>query len=142
MTALRILQFAALTAVLLHASVSDVRRHEVDDWVWIVTALLGLVGIRLTDLPSMILGAAAILAIEVPLAVIQKEKAIGGADIKLSAAAGFLLGIRRGLYAQIIGLTLAVLLVPVIRKIRHTPKDTAFPLVPFLAAGILTAYFI
>lgn len=82
------------------------------------------------------------LLTEVPLAVIMKDKAIGGADIKISAAAAFLLGSFRGLAALISGLLLAVTVMPAVKRIRKEENDVPFPLVPFLAAGIITVYLL
>ena len=64
------------------------------------------------------------------------------ADIKLSAAGAFLLGWQKGLAALILGLTLSLIVVPVARRIRHEDNRKAFPLVPFLAVGIMTAFLI
>lgn len=143
MNLFRIIQGAALAAVLVCASVSDIRRHEVDNWVWTVIVLLGLIGIHTGNAAhplSMLFGAAAILSILVPLTILQGDKGIGGADIKISAAAGFLLGGLNGLYALSIGLLLAVLAVPIDRRISGKAQNTPFPLVPFLSAGIMTAF--
>ncbi|MBR3991370.1 MAG: prepilin peptidase, partial [Clostridia bacterium] len=67
---------------------------------------------------------------------------IGGADIKLSAAGAFLLGWQKGLAALILGLTLSLIVVPIVRRIRHEDSRKAFALVPFLAVGIMTAHLI
>ena len=42
----------------------------------------------------------------------------------------------------IVGLLLAVLIMPVVRAIRHEKQDTRFALVPFLSAGQLALYYI
>ena len=75
-------------------------------------------------------------------AVINTEKAMGGADIKISTACAFLLGAGRGLAAFIIGLTLFVVIVPILRKVRHEENGEPFPMVPFLSVGTITAYLI
>ena len=138
----RIIQGILYTGFLTFGSVSDIRTHTVPDWVWMGVAGTAVIGMKLSSLPSMLLGAAAVLLIEVPLAVAMKDRAVGGADIKISAAGAFLLGWRRGLAALIVGLLLAVLIMPVVRAIRHEKQDTRFALVPFLAAGQLALYLI
>ena len=138
----RIIQGILYTGFLTFGSISDIRTHTVPDWVWMGVAGTALIGMKLSSLPSMQLGAAAVLLIEVPLAVAMKDRAIGGADIKISAAGAFLLGWRKGLAALIVGLTLSILIVPVVRAIRHEKQDTRFALVPFLAAGQLVLYYI
>lgn len=138
----RIIQGILHTGFLTFGSISDIRTHTVPDSVWMGIAGTALIGMKLSSLPSMLLGAAAVLLIEVPLAVAMKDRAIGGADIKISAAGAFLLGWRKGLAALIVGLTLSILIVPVVRAIRHEKQDTRFALVPFLAAGQLALYYI
>ena len=138
----RIIQGILYTGFLTFGSISDIRTHTVPDWVWMGIAGTALIGMKLSSLPSMLLGAAAVLLIEVPLAVAMKDRAIGGADIKISAAGAFLLGWRRGLAALIAGLMLSIFIMPVVRAIRHEKQDTRFALVPFLAAGQLALYYI
>ena len=138
----RIIQGILYTGFLTFGSVSDIRTHTGPDWVWMGLAVSAIIGMKLSSLPSMLLGAAAVLLIEVPLAVAMKDRAIGGADIKISAAGAFLLGWRKGLAALIVGLTLSILIMPVVRAIRHEKQDTRFALVPFLSAGQLVLYYI
>ena len=142
MTALCAAQGILLAGLLIYGSIHDIRTHTMPDWVWMGVAATALLGLKLSFLPSMLLGAAAVLLIEVPLAVLLKDRAIGGADIKLSAAGAFLLGWQKGLAALILGLTLSLIVVPIVRRIRHADNRKAFALVPFLAVGIMTAYLI
>lgn len=137
---LRIVRGILLAGLLLYGSIHDIRTHTMPDWVWMGVAGTALLGMKLSALPSMLLGAAAVLLIEVPLAVLLKDRAIGGADIKLSDAGAFLLGWQKGLAALILGLTMSLIIVPIVRRIRHEDNRKAFPLVPFLAVGIMTAY--
>ena len=104
--------------------------------------ILGLVGITAGELPSMLLGMVLVFLPQYLSAIINPEKALGGADIKLSSAAAFLLGAPSGLFALIVGLTLSVITVPIVRKVKKLPKNQTFPLVPFLAVGIIAAYLI
>ena len=138
----RIIQGILYTGFLTFGSISDIRTHTVPDWVWMGVAGTALICMKLSSFPSMLFGAAAVLLIEVPLAVAMKDRAIGGADIKISAAGAFLLGWRKGLTALIAGLMLSILIMPVVRAIRHEKQDTRFALVPFLAAGQLVLYYI
>ena len=137
-----VLKFLILLGILLYASIKDLREHEVPNTVWKLIAILGLVNISLRDLPSMFLGAALVFLQQIIPAVINTEKAMGGADIKISTACAFLLGAGRGLAAFIIGLTLFVVVVPIIRRVRKMPKNEPFPMVPFLAVGTIAAYLI
>ena len=137
-----VLKFLILLGILLYASIKDLREHEVPNTVWKLIAVLGLVNISVRDLPSMLLGAALVFLPQIIPAVINSDKAMGGADIKISTACAFLLGAGRGLAAFIIGLTLFVVIVPILRKVRHEENGEPFPMVPFLSVGTIAAYLI
>lgn len=135
-----VLKFLILLGILLYASIKDMREHEVPNTVWKLIAVLGLVNIELHDLPSMFLGAALVFLPQIIPAVVNPEKAMGGADLKISTACAFLLGAGRGLAAFIIGLTLFVIVVPILRKVRHEKNGEPFPMLPFLSVGTIAAY--
>ena len=135
-----VLKFLILLEILLYASIKDLREHEVPDTVWKLIVMLGLVNISLHDLPSMLIGAALVFLPQIIPAVLNTEKAMGGADIKISTACAFLLGAGRGLTAFIIGLTLFVVIVPILRKVRHEENGDPFPMLPFLSVGTIVAY--
>ncbi len=135
-----VLKFLILLGILLYASIKDLQEHEVPNTVWKLIAMLGLVNITLHDLPSMILGAVLVFLPQIIPAVINTEKAMGGADIKISTACAFLLGAGRGLAAFTIGLTLFGVIVPILRKVRHEENGEPFPMVPFLSVGTIAAY--
>ena len=137
-----VLKFQILLGILLYASIKDWREHEVPNTVWKLIAMLGLVNISLRALPSMLLGAALVFLPQIIPAVINTEKAMGGADIKISTACAFLLGASRGLAAFIIGLTLFVVIMPILREVRHEKNGEPFPMVPFLSVGTIAAYLI
>ena len=139
---LRITQGILYAGFLTYGSISDLRTHTVPDWVWMGVAGAGMLCMKLSSLPSMLLGAAAVLLIEVPLAAAMKDRAIGGADIKISAAGAFLLGWRKGLAALILGLLLSIVIMSIVRAVRHEKQDKRFALVPFLAAGQLAVYLL
>ena len=140
MTALCAAQGILLAGLLTYGSIHDIRTHTMPDWVWMGVAATAFLTFRLSSLPTMLLGAAAVLLIEVPMAILHGERAMGGADIKLSAAGAFLLGWRKGLFALILGLTLSLIVVPIARRIRHEDSRKAFALVPFLAVGIFAVF--
>lgn len=137
-----IIKTIILLALLLYASVRDIKTREVPDSVSVMLLILGLVDTNIERLPSMIIGALLVFLPQFVSALINPSKALGGADIKISSSAAFLLGAQRGLFALIVGLTLAVIAMPIIRKIRKLPKNQPFPLIPFLSIGIVAGYFI
>ena len=137
-----IIKTIILLALLLYASVRDIKTREVPDSVSGMLLILGLVDTDIGKFPSMLFGALLVFLPQFASALINPSKALGGADIKLSSAAAFLLGMPNGLFALIVGLTLAVIVIPIIRKIRNIPKDQPFPLISFLSVGIVAGYFI
>ena len=137
-----IIKTIILLTLLLYASVMDIKTREVPNPVSGMLLILGLVDKDIDQLPSMIIGMVLVFLPQFVSALINPSKALGGADIKLSSAAAFLLGAQRGLFALVVGLTLAVIVMPIIRKIQKLPKDQPFPLIPFLSVGIVAGYFI
>lgn len=72
---------------------------------------------------------------------------MGGGDIKLTAAVGFVMGLPAGTVGLILGLTAVLgydLLCKGIRKLKKTEVPAAgehiLPLAPFLSAGFIAAY--
>ena len=137
-----IIKTTILLALLLYASVRDIKTREVPDSVSGMLLILSFVDTDIERLPSMLLGMVLVFLPQLISALINPSKALGGADIKISSSAAFLLGAQRGLFALIVGLTLAVIAMPIIRRIRKLPKDQPFPLIPFLSIGIVAGYFI
>ena len=127
---------------MLYASVMDIKTREVPDSVSVMLLILGLVDVSIKEIPQMLLGALLVFLPQFISALINPSKALGGADINITSSAVFLLGAQRGLFALIVGLTLAVIVMPIIRKIRNLPKDQPFPLIPFISIGIVAGYFI
>jgi len=128
-------------AVLCVAAVQDIRAKEVDDRLHIIIAAAACIGFRAANLPGMLLGAVA-AALPLLIAALVKPNSVGGADIKLMAASGLILGAGRGIIALVIGLTLGVVSTTIFRKRKKTDLATSFPLVPFLAAGCIAAYLL
>lgn len=129
-----------LTA-LAAASVADCRRRTIPDFLCLLTAAAGLISFS----PAQLLGGLAALPL-LTAAIIQPES-MGGGDIKLTAAAGFVLGFWRGLWGLALGLLLAALYfcaVTLFKKLIHHPSSemarTALPLGPFLSIGFATLY--
>lgn len=139
---MQIIKAIILLALLLYASVRDIKTREVSDSISVMLLFLGLVDTDIARLPSMLFGALLVFLPQFVSALINPSKALGGADIKISSSAAFLLGVQRGLFALIVGLTLAVIVMPIIMNFRKLPKYQPFPLIPFLSVGIVAGYFI
>ena len=73
--------------------------------------------------------------IHIVVAALVKEGSIGGGDIKLMGACGFVLGVKRSYIALMLGLFLAVLFQTAYAK----KEDKGFAMAPYLALGCLIA---
>lgn len=99
--------------------------------------IAAFIGTDMSALPGMLLSALITGGIMLMTAAVTKSS-IGGADIKLSAACAFMLGTVQGMTGLMIGLILAV----IINSIKNRKKKhEGFPLIPYLAVGFMTAYF-
>ena len=128
-----------LCMILLTASYSDLKSREVADYMSVMVLLTAFIGVSMTDIPGMLLGGLFVSGMMILVTLLSGESCIGGADIKLGGACAFALGTTGGIAGLIIGLVLAI----VINMCRgKSTRNQSFPLVPYLAAGFLAAYFI
>lgn len=117
--------------VLLFAAEYDYATHLVPDYLPVLLLLVGLIQVDFSHaLPGL-------FAVPLPflVAAFLKEGSIGGGDIKLMAACGFILGVKKGYAALLAGLFLAILLQATFGK----KEDKGFALVPYLSVGCLLA---
>ena len=134
-------QAAFFCCLLLAASVWDLRKRIVPDTLCVLIFCLGLP----TLTPDKLSGV--LLALPLLIAALVKEGGMGGGDIKLTAAAGFVMGLPVGTVGLILGLTVVLgydLLRKGIRKLKKTEAPAAgehvLPLAPFLSVGFIAAY--
>ena len=115
--------------VLLFAAEYDMAAHTVPDYVPVLILLAGMIEVEFA--PALL----GLILVPLPFlaAALIKEGSIGGGDIKLMGACGFMLGVRRGYTALLLGLFLAV----VFQTAYAGKKDKGFALVPYLAVGCL-----
>ena len=131
-----------LSLILLYASVQDNSTRECDDALWVMILILSLVEFDARNIISMLLGGAAIFVPQMIVVLASRLGSIGGADIKISTAAGILLGFHRGVIGYAAGLTVAVIIMTIYGKVKKKDKSEPFPLMPFLSAGLVLGYFI
>lgn len=131
-----------LALLLLYASLSDLKTRRVSDCVSIMILILSLVGFEAANLPSMLIGAMIVFIPQFALAIIRPSRACGGADLKISTALAFMLGAGKGVFALIVGMLLAVIVMAIYNKVNAKDQKEAFPLVPFLSVGAMLAYLI
>lgn len=133
-----ILQGALFVALLVAASVIDIRKRIIPDTICLLIALTGCIFFK----PVKLLGMLAALPF---LIAALFHGGMGGGDIKLIAASGIVLGIAGGIAASIIGLTAMLLFYAVystVQRLRNRKYQRAFPLAPFLSIGCIVIYFI
>lgn len=118
-----------LTGLLLGISFTDARSRRIPNSLCAAVALTGLLNFRGWDalLGSVVLPGAMLLL------CLSSKLIIGGGDIKLVAALGFVLGLP-GVFLSVYISIIAFLVVYLIfwRNAKH-----AYPLGPFLSAGAL-----
>jgi len=136
------LQGLILFFILLYASCSDLTTHTMDDSLWVMVAILGIVSAEFVGWSSMLLGLLMILIPQILISFIPPHKALGGADIKLSAALAFLLGWQKGLLGFILGLLFAVVTMAVVQKENPKKKKQPFALIPFLSVAAMLIFLI
>ena len=128
--------------ILLYASCSDLTTHTMDDYLWVMVGILGLLSVSTVGLPSMLVGAVMVFVPQILIAFLPPHKALGGADMKLSTALAFLLGWQKGLAALVLGLLLAVIVMLIIQHLNKKRKKQPFALIPFLSVGALVMFVI
>lgn len=126
--------------LLFAASVWDIRKRIIPDVLCAAILLTGMMSFT----PNKVFGV--LLGLPLLIAALIKEGGIGGGDIKLTAASGFVLGLSDGVAGLIFALTIVLfyyLGLKIICKIRREKpfalKETALPLAPFLSVGFTLA---
>ena len=141
-TTLTAIKGLILCAILLWASISDIGKHEVPDFITVLILVLAFVGFEPANLPSMLVGAAVVFLPQLAVSMLRPGRAIGGADIKISTALAFLLGAEKGIFALLAGMLTGVIVMFLVRKIRKETNKEPFALVPFLSFGAMLAFMI
>ena len=127
----------ALLFILMYSSSEDIKTRNCDDGIHLMIVIAAFIGTEIRQLPGMILSGIFVMIIMLASVIIGKGK-MGGADIKLSAACAFLLGLQKGLMGLFIGLLLAI----VINLIKGKNQKQPFPLIPYLSVGFTLAFLI
>lgn len=127
--------------LLITAAVQDLKKREILNLIPLLLLLVGLIRIDPLDacLGFLLTGLPYLLA-----SVFVKRTdgfAIGGGDIKLMAACGFVLGIWGGIIQSVLSLTLAVTAGIIMALVRRKPfNEIQIPLAPCFCAGGIATY--
>ena len=131
--------FCACACTLIVISMIDFRTYEIPFGCNLVILALGAVRLIL-DLPhwySYVIGFFTVSGIFMIIYWITRGNGIGGGDIKLMAAAGFLLGWKEILLALVIGSVAGSVIHLILMKVQKKDRVLAFG--PYLALGIFFA---
>lgn len=138
MVANGIAQAVLFSFLLMAASVWDFRKRIIPDSICLLIALMGLIDFS----PVKLLGILA--ALPLLIAALCKQDGVGGGDIKLTAAAGIVLGFWGCTAGLILGLTASLFFYLLNQTIRRLQKQepqrasqAALPMAPFLSLGFL-----
>ena len=133
-----IAQAVLFLCLLLAASVWDLRKRIIPDSICLFIALTGLMDFS----PVRLWGVLA--ALPLLIAALCKPEGIGGGDIKLTAAAGMVLGFGGCTSGLLLGLTASLffyLINQLVRRLRKLEPQKAsqasLPMAPFLSLGFL-----
>lgn len=131
----RTIQGIIFSHILLVSSYSDIKTRECDDYLSVMILITAFIGIEINNLVGMFVAAMFTAGIFL-LVILTVPDGIGGADIKLAAASVFLLGFQRGIIGLVAGLLLAI----IVNAIKS--KKSGFPMIPYLTAAFIPAFFI
>ena len=138
----------AYSAILTYASHRDIRTRTVSDRVHLAILMLavikvGLSALRRQDIDMLDMAAGGLFS-SLPLLVASMLTGgkIGGADIKLMAASGLLLGLNGGITALFIGLILSVFGTILLCEYKKSDLRNSIPLVPYLSVGCFIVYLL
>lgn len=133
-----IAQAVLFLCLLLAASVWDLRKRVIPDGICLLIALTGLINFS----PVRLWGVLA--ALPLLIAALCKPEGIGGGDIKLTAAAGVVLGFWGCTAGLLLGLTASLFFYLIEQIVRWLCKlepqkaaQASLPMAPFLSLGFL-----
>lgn len=120
--------------LLVYASMKDLEKREVEDAISVMLLLVALIDNTLPGMLSALPGMLIIFIPQLIVAAINPGK-YGGADIKISTSAVAACSFAAGVTGVCTGLAIGVIIQLVMRK----KGKTGYPLVPYMAAGLLVA---
>lgn len=132
-----LLQGGLFIALLLAATIFDIRKRIIPDAICLLIAMTGFILIESVKLLGILAALPFLLAA-------LFFGGMGGGDIKLMAASGIVLGITGGIAASVLALTAMLLFYVVystVQRLRNREYQKSFPLAPFLSIGCIAIYF-
>lgn len=131
--------YCLFTSVLIVVSFLDAKTLEIPNSCTCVIAFLGVVHVLMNveNWKSYLIGAACVSGFLLILYTITKGRGIGGGDIKLMTASGFLIGATNILVAFMLGCILAAVIHLIRMKVSDSGRQLAFG--PYLCIGVWVA---
>ncbi|MGI6201185.1 MAG: prepilin peptidase [Christensenellales bacterium] len=127
-------------SALIVAAFLDLDTRMVPDRISVFIAALGIVGLLVGREPPLWQAVLGALVISAPMLILALALGgFGGADIKLSAACGLLLGLWQMLLAGLIAALSAAALAGIGLASGKLSRKGAIPFVPALAAGVIVS---
>lgn len=137
----QVIKYYVLFTILFHASYCDIKTREVDDYISVMLLLVGLINFNESNLFYMFLGAIFVFLPQIIMTIFSKSVPIGGADIKISTACGFVFGPHIGLSSLCVGLVLALIVNMILAK-QKKQKNISFPFIPYFFFGLIASFFL
>lgn len=138
-------QMLLATGLLIYVSCVDIKMHMAPNWIPIALLIVGIPSVVINcvkgnNIPWILInsfGGLFLGFILLFISSITSKGGIGMADVKVTAAAGFILGIESVFLGQLIGLTIAFIYAGIMLIRKKANKKTRIALLPFLSAGII-----
>lgn len=129
-----ILKGLFFSQALIIAGYYDAKSHTIPDWSVILIAASGL--INLQPIRS-VLGIFSVSVLFFIVAYMTNEKGLGGGDVKLAAATGFVLGAAANIIGTLTGIFLFLMLYLIVFR---KGKRKSYAMAPWLGTGCFFAY--
>ena len=131
--------YCLMASALLTLSVIDFRTYEIPFGINVFILTLGLIHLvfHLEDWLTYVIGLLLVSTFLQILVVATKGRAMGGGDVKLMAAAGFLIGWQNSLLAFFLGCIIGSVIHPV--RMKLSGQDHVLAMGPYLSVGIFIA---
>lgn len=131
--------YCLMTSALLTLSVIDFRTYEIPFGINVFILALGLIHLvfHFHDWLTYVIGLLLVSMLLQLLVVASKGRAMGGGDVKLMAAAGFLIGWQNSILAFILGCVIGSVVHPI--RMKLSGEDHVLAMGPYLSIGIFVA---
>lgn len=139
------LGYAFLISCVIAAAFIDAKTKEIPNSLIVAMLIFGVIHAALNfNGPVLwwerLIGFAA-ASVPLLLAFVISRGGMGGADIKLMAAAGLFLGWKLVLVALLIGIIVGAICVLILAAMKKAGRKTAVPFAPYLSIGIIVSIF-